>query len=170
MDSNATAQPMDENTAARRPDVFEGDYEPSPVQSIREQVALYEASGGTEGNTREARPIVILATLGAKSGKVRKSPIIRLEDNGVYLAVASAAGSLNNPSWYANLITHPEVRVQDGGVTLHLRAREVFGTEKQHWWEVAERIWPHYPEYRERAAGRDIPLIVLEPRSATGVS
>jgi deazaflavin-dependent oxidoreductase (nitroreductase family) len=145
------------------PDCFTGEYEPSPVPRIRDQVARYEASDGTEGNTLEDRPVVILTTIGAKSGKVRKNPIMRIEDNGSYIAVASAAGAPKNPSWYGNLIAHPNVLIQDGGAVLHLRAREVFGTEKQYRWVVAERFWPHYPEYRHLAAGREIPLVVLEP-------
>jgi deazaflavin-dependent oxidoreductase (nitroreductase family) len=144
-------------------DLLEGEYEPSPVPRVRDQVALYEATGGTEGNTLEDRPVVILTTLGTKSRKVRKNPIMRIEDNGIYVAVASAGGAPKNPAWYANLVTHPDVLVQDGATVLHLRAREVSGTDKQHWWEVAERFWPYYPQYRERAADREIPVVLLEP-------
>jgi deazaflavin-dependent oxidoreductase (nitroreductase family) len=143
--------------------LLDGEYEPSPVRRIRDQVALYEATKGTEGDTLEDRPVVILTTIGAKSGKVRKDPIMRTEDNGTYVAAASAAGAPKNPSWYANLIAHPDVLVQDGSDVIQLRARELFGTEKQQWWPVAERFWPHYPEYRQRAAGREIPLVLLEP-------
>jgi deazaflavin-dependent oxidoreductase (nitroreductase family) len=142
---------------------FDGEYEPSPVPRIRDQVALYEATQGAEGSTLDDRPVVILTTIGAKSGKVRKNPIMRIEDNGIYVATASAAGAPKNPSWYRNVIAYPDVLVQDGADLLHLQAREVFGTERQQWWDVAERFWPHYPEFRERAAGREIPLILLEP-------
>jgi deazaflavin-dependent oxidoreductase (nitroreductase family) len=144
-------------------DLFAGEYEPSPVSRVRDQVALYEATAGTQGNTLEDRPVVILTTIGSKSGKVRKNPVMRIENNGTYIAVASAQGAPENPSWYGNLITYPDVLIQDGDAVLHLRAREVFGAEKQHWWAVAETFWPHYPEYRQRAAGREIPLILLEP-------
>jgi deazaflavin-dependent oxidoreductase (nitroreductase family) len=144
-------------------DLFDAEYEPSPVPRISEQVALYEATVGTQGNVLEGRPVVILTTIGARSGKVRKNPVMRIEDNGTYIAVASAGGAPNNPAWYINLITYPDVLVQDGGAVLHLRAREVSGTEKQRWWPVAEHFWPHYPEYRQRAAGRAIPLVLLEP-------
>jgi deazaflavin-dependent oxidoreductase (nitroreductase family) len=133
------------------------------VPRIREQVALYEATDGTDGNTLEGRPVVILTSFGAKSGNVRKNPIMRVVDNGIYVAVASAGGAPTNPSWYGNLVAHPDVLVQDGSDVLHLRAREVFGAEKQQRWAVAERFWPHYPEYRQRAAGREIPLLLLEP-------
>jgi len=90
------------------------------VPRIREQVALYEATDGTQGNTLEDRPVVILTTVGAKSGKVRKNPVIRIEDHGIYVAVASAAGAPNNPAWYGNLTTHPDVLLQDGVVVLPL--------------------------------------------------
>jgi deazaflavin-dependent oxidoreductase (nitroreductase family) len=153
----------DATAPAGAQDVFDGEYEPSPVPRVREQVARYEATDGTEGNTLEDRPVVILTTIGAKSGKVRKNPIMRIEENGSYVAAASAGGAPNNPSWYGNLIVHPDVLVQDGGDVIHLRARELCGAEKQRWWLVAERFWPHYPEYRELAAGREIPLILLEP-------
>jgi deazaflavin-dependent oxidoreductase (nitroreductase family) len=148
--------------------LFDGEYEPSPVPRIRDQVALFEATDGTEGNTLEDRPVVILTTVGAKSVKVRKNPVMRIEDNGIYVAVASAGGASKNPSWYANLIAHPDVLVQDGSDVTRLRAREVLGTEKQHWWVVAERFWPHYPEYRRLAAGREIPLVLLEPIAPNG--
>jgi deazaflavin-dependent oxidoreductase (nitroreductase family) len=142
---------------------FARGYEPSPVPRIRDQVALYEETGGTQGNTLEDRPVVILTSVGAKSGRVRKNPIMRIEDNGIYVAVASAAGAPTNPAWYGNLVAHPDVLIQDGAEVIHLHAREVFGDEKQRWWAVAESFWPHYPEYRRLAAGREIPLLLLEP-------
>jgi deazaflavin-dependent oxidoreductase (nitroreductase family) len=160
---NQNVRATDAAAPAGAQDLFDNEYEPSPVPRIRDQVARYEASDGTEGNTLEDRPVVILTTIGSKSGKVRKNPIMRIEDNGSYVAAASAGGAPKNPSWYANLIAHPDVLVQDGGEVIRLRARELFGAEKQHWWPVAERFWPHYPEYRERAAGREIPLVLLEP-------
>jgi deazaflavin-dependent oxidoreductase (nitroreductase family) len=151
------------NAPSGAQELFDGEYEPSPIERIRNQVALYESTQGTQGNTLEDHPVVILTTIGSKSRKVRKNPIMRIQEDGIYVAVASAAGSPKNPSWYSNLLVHPEVRLQDGSEIHRLRAREVFGEEKQRWWQVAERFWPHYPEYRERAAGREIPLILLEP-------
>jgi deazaflavin-dependent oxidoreductase (nitroreductase family) len=112
---------MNTPAGAQRP--FDGEYVPSPVSRIRDQVALYEATDGTQGNTLEDRPVVILTTIGAKTSKVRKNPIMRIEDDGTYLAVASAAGAPDNPAWYANLTAHPDVLVQDGAAALHLRAR-----------------------------------------------
>jgi F420H(2)-dependent quinone reductase len=142
---------------------FDGEYVPSPDERVREQVSAYEASGGVEGGTLEDKPVVILTSLGAKSGKVRKNPVMRIVDGDRYVAVASAAGSPKNPSWYANLVAHPVVRLQDGAVIRQFRAREVAGEEKTHFWAVAERFWPHFPEYRRLAQGRDIPIMVLEP-------
>lgn len=142
--------------------LLDGEYEPSPIARIRDQVALYEATDGVEGGTLEGRPVVILTSVGAKSGKVRKNPIMRISQDGVYVAVASAAGATANPSWYANLVAHPRVRVQDGAIVSERLAREVRGDEKTRYWAVAESFWPHFPEYRERAGGRDIPIFVLE--------
>jgi deazaflavin-dependent oxidoreductase (nitroreductase family) len=106
---------------------------------------------------------VILTSVGAKSGKVRKNPVMRIVDGDRYVAVASAGGSPTNPSWYANLVAHPRVRLQDGASVKEFTAREVTGDEKRYYWTVAERFWPHFPEYRRLAGGRDIPIMVLEP-------
>ncbi len=144
------------------PNPLDGVYEPSPIPRISDQVARYEASDGVEGGTLEDRPVIILTSIGAKSGAVRKNPVMRIVDGDTYVAVASAAGAAANPSWYANLAAHPRVRIQDGAVVSERMAREVSGEEKARWWTVAERFWPHFPEYRERAVGRDIPVFLLE--------
>ncbi len=138
-------------------------YVPSPSERVRDQVALYEATDGVEGGTLEDRPVVILTTTGAKSGSVRKNPVMRIEDHGTYIAVASAAGSPSNPSWYYNLLARPDLTLQDGADIYQLRAREVSGEEKQRIWAFAETKWPHFPEYRSRTT-RNIPILVLEPR------
>jgi F420H(2)-dependent quinone reductase len=138
-------------------------YVPSPSDRVREQVALYEATGGVEGGTLEGRPVVILTTIGAKTGSVRKNPVMRIKQGDTYVAVASAAGAPTHPAWYRNLIAHPQVTLQDGATVHHLRAREAHGAEKARWWEVAERFWPHFPEYRAKAGDRDIPVMLLEP-------
>jgi deazaflavin-dependent oxidoreductase (nitroreductase family) len=147
------------NTASR----LDGEYVPSPVARVRKQVEDYEASGGVEGATLQGRPVVILTSLGATSGKVRKNPVMRIVDGDRYVAVASNGGAPESPSWYTNLVTHPSVRIQDGATVKDLRAREVSGEEKQRYWAIAEQFWPHFPEYRRLAAGRDIPIMVLEP-------
>jgi deazaflavin-dependent oxidoreductase (nitroreductase family) len=144
-----------------------GGYLPSPSERVRTQVADYEASGGVEGATLEGSPVVILTSVGAKSGKVRKNRVMRIVDGDRYVAVASARGSPTNPSWYANLVAHPTARLQDGATVREFHAREVSGEEKRYYWLVAERFWPHFPEYRRLAAGRDIPIMVLEPIAPT---
>jgi deazaflavin-dependent oxidoreductase (nitroreductase family) len=145
---------------------LDGEYVPSPVERVRKQVADYEASGGVEGGTLEGRTVVILTSVGAKSGKVRKNPVMRIVDGDRYVAVASAGGSTTNPSRYTNLVAHPRVRLQDGASVEEFAAREVSGDEKRYYWTVAERFWPHFPEYRQRSGGRDIPIVVLEPIAA----
>lgn len=145
---------------------LDGEYAPSPSDRVRKQVCAYEASAGVEGGTLEDRPVVILTSVGAKSGLVRKNPVMRIVDGENYVAVASAGGSPTNPSWYANLVAHPHVRIQDGADVREFLAREVTGDEKTYFWAVAERFWPHFPEYRESAQGRDIPILLLEPAAA----
>ena len=127
-----------------------------------EQVALYEATDGREGATLEGRPVVILTTVGAKTGQLRKNPVMRIKDGDTYLAVASAAGATSHPAWYRNLVANPDVRLQDGASVHSLRARETYGAEKARMWLIAEQFWPHFPEYRARAGQREIPVIVLE--------
>ena len=141
---------------------LQGQYEPSPSDRVREQVARYEATNGKEGGTLEGRPVVILTTRGAKTGKLRKTPLIRIEQDGTYAVVASAGGAPRHPRWYHNVTADPLVRLQDGEKIQWMRARELSGEEKARWWTVAESRWPHFPEYRATAQ-RDIPILVLEP-------
>ena len=138
-------------------------YEPSPSDRVREQVSLYEATDGREGGTLEGRPVVILTTVGAKTGNTRKNPVMRIKEGDVYVAVASNAGAPTHPAWYRNVVVHPELSLQDGATVHRVRAREVHGDEKAHWWGVAERDWPHFPEYRVKAGDREIPVMLLEP-------
>jgi deazaflavin-dependent oxidoreductase (nitroreductase family) len=137
-------------------------YVPSPTDRVRDQVARYEATDGADGGTLEGRPVVILTTIGARTGAVRKTPVMRIPFGADYLAVASNAGAPADPAWYRNLTAHPDVWVQDGPVKRQFRARQVFDEEKSRMWAVAERYWPHFPEYRARAGERDIPVVVLE--------
>ena len=138
-------------------------YLPSASERVSDQVARYEASNGVDGGTLEGRPVVILTTIGARTGAIRKNPVIRIPNGDNYIAVASYAGAANHPAWYRNLIAHPDVWVQDGAVKRRLRAREVFGEEKTRMWAIAEQYWPHFPEYRAKAGAREIPVLVLEP-------
>ncbi|MFI6366250.1 nitroreductase family deazaflavin-dependent oxidoreductase [Nocardia sp. NPDC050630] len=138
-------------------------YLPSPHDRAREQAARYEATSGREGGTLDGRPVVILTTTGARTGHIRKNPIMRIKDGDTYVAVASNGGATTNPSWYHNLIAHPEVWLQDGEMIHRFRAREVRGEEKARWWVVADRAWSHFAAFRAEAGDREIPVIVLEP-------
>ncbi len=137
-------------------------YVPSPSERVRDQVARYEATGGVEGGELGGLPVIILTTTGARSGNTRKNPVMRVEQDGVYAAIASYAGNPENPQWYRNLLAHPYATVQDGPRIRRVRAREVFDEEKQGWWAVADALNPNYARYRA-SAGRDIPILALEP-------
>jgi deazaflavin-dependent oxidoreductase (nitroreductase family) len=151
-----------------------GEYEPNPTQFVADQVELYESSGGTEGTTlsvlvvspedekKKDLPVVILTTLGAKSGKIRKSPLMRVEHNGIYAVVASMAGAPKHPVWYHNVVADPRVELQDGPVRQDMLAREVTGDEKAVWWARAVEAFPDYAEYQKNT-DRQIPVFVLEP-------
>jgi deazaflavin-dependent oxidoreductase (nitroreductase family) len=156
------------NESANTPETGSGadtgpEYVPSPSERVRDQVALYEATGGAEGGELGGLPVIILTTAGARSGQTRKTPIMRVEQDGVYAAIASYAGRPANPQWYHNLVAHPEATVQDGPRRHRVRARELSGEEKQRWWVVADTLNPNYAEYRSTAGGRDIPILALEP-------
>ena len=138
-------------------------YLPSSSDRVRDQVDRYEASDGADGGTLEGRPVVILTTVGGRTGAIRKNPVMRIPHGAGYIAVASNAGAATHPAWYRNLIANPDVWVQDGAVKQRLGAREVFGAEKARLWAVAEQYWPHFPEYRASAGAREIPIVVLEP-------
>jgi deazaflavin-dependent oxidoreductase (nitroreductase family) len=140
---------------------LEGEYEPSPWDLVADQVRQYEESGGTQGNTLEGKPVVILTTRGAKTGKLRKTPLMRVEHDGAYAVVASMGGAPKHPVWYHNLVANPEVTVQDGSDVLDLRAREVTGEEKATWWRYATEVWPDYDKY-QASTDREIPVFVLE--------
>ncbi|MBW8793695.1 MAG: nitroreductase family deazaflavin-dependent oxidoreductase [Streptomyces sp.] len=144
---------------------LEGEYEPSPAAWVREQVELYESSGGKEGTTLmdTGLPVILLTTLGAKSGKIRKTPLMRVEHDGKYAVVASQGGAPKHPVWYFNIKSHPVVELQDGPVKQDMTAREVTGAEKAEWWERAVAAYPPYADYQKKTS-REIPLFVLEPK------
>ncbi|MGW1886019.1 nitroreductase family deazaflavin-dependent oxidoreductase [Streptomyces sp. NPDC001970] len=139
-----------------------GEYQPSPETWVREQVELYESSGGTEGTTLRGRPVIILTTRGAKSGRIRKSPLMRVEHDGRYAVVASLGGAPKHPVWYHNIVADPRVELQDGPMRQDMTAREVTGEEKAQWWARAVETWPDYAEYQKKT-DREIPVFVLEP-------
>ena len=142
-----------------------GEYEPSTAQWVRDQVDLYERSGGKEGTTLRGLPVIILTTKGAKSGKIRKTALMRVEHDGTYAAVASLGGAPKHPVWYYNVLANPHVELQDGPVKQDMKAREVTGEEKALWWERAVAAYPDYADY-QRKTERQIPLFVLEPLGA----
>jgi F420H(2)-dependent quinone reductase len=141
-----------------------GEYEPSTIDWVREQVERYEASGGTEATTLRdtGMPVVVVTSVGAKSGKLRKNPLMRVEHEGRYAAVASMGGQPTHPVWYYNLLAHPQVELQDGPAKQDMVAREVTGSEKAEWWERAVAAFPPYADYQRRTR-REIPVFVLEP-------
>ncbi|MDX2707140.1 nitroreductase family deazaflavin-dependent oxidoreductase [Streptomyces sp. PA03-6a] len=141
---------------------LEGEYEPSPQTWAREQVERYESSGGTEGTTMRDLPVVILTTRGAKSGKIRKTPLMRVEHGGQYAVVASLGGAPKNPVWYHNVVADPRVELQDGPERQDMTAREVSGEEKALWWDRAVEAFPDYADYQKKT-DREIPVFVLEP-------
>jgi F420H(2)-dependent quinone reductase len=145
-----------------------GEYEPSTAKWVRDQVERYEATGGREANTLRdtGRPIVIFTTRGAKSGKIRKFALMRVEHGGAYAMVASQGGAPQHPGWYFNVTAHPdELMVQDGPEPFDAVARELAGAERQEWWDRAVEAYPPYAEYQRRT-DRLIPVLLAEPRGA----
>jgi deazaflavin-dependent oxidoreductase (nitroreductase family) len=144
---------------------IEGEYGPSPAQWVRDQVELYESSGGTQGTTlRETGlPVVVITNRGAVTGKIRKTPLMRVEHDGRYLAVGSQGGAPRDPKWVANLRADPAVQVQDGPGRQPMIAREITGAERDEWWQRAVEAFPPYADYQKRTS-RVIPVFVLEPR------
>ncbi|MCL7380700.1 nitroreductase family deazaflavin-dependent oxidoreductase [Streptomyces sp. 35G-GA-8] len=141
---------------------LEGEYEPSTLPMAREQVELYEGSGGKKGTTLNGLPVIVLTTRGAKSGKIRKSPLMRVEHEGVYAAVGSMGGAPKHPVWYHNLVADPRAELQDGPERQDMIAREVTGDEKTLWWKRAVEAFPPYAEYQTKT-DREIPVFLLEP-------
>src|SRR5215472_5827805 len=141
-----------------------GNYEPSPRSWVRDQVELFESSGGTQGTTLldTGLPVVIVTSIGARTGKVRTTPLMRVEHEGTYAAVASLGGAPKHPVWYYNLLRNPRVEVQDGARRMELVARELSGAERAQWWERAVAAYQPYAEYQTKTS-RQIPVFVLEP-------
>jgi F420H(2)-dependent quinone reductase len=141
---------------------LQGEYEPSSQKWVRDQVQEYEGSGGKSGTTLRGVPVIVITSMGAKSGRLRKNPVMRVEHDGVYAAVASKGGAPAHPSWYRNLVEHPLVEVQDGEAKGDYTARELSGDERETWWTRAVEIWPDYAEYQTKTE-RQIPVFALEP-------
>jgi deazaflavin-dependent oxidoreductase (nitroreductase family) len=144
-----------------------GEYEPSTQQWVRDQVERYEATGGGEANTLRdsGLPVAIFTTRGNKSGKIRKTPLMRVEHDGAYAMVASDGGSPKHPVWYHNIKADPEaLMVQDGPEPFDAQARELSGQEREVWWERAVAAYPPYAEY-QRKTDRLIPVFLAERRA-----
>jgi F420H(2)-dependent quinone reductase len=141
---------------------LEGEYEPSPWEWVRDQVDLYERTGGREGGTLEGKPVVVLTTRGRRTGQLRKSPLMRVEHDGRYAVIASQGGAPKHPVWYLNLLADPQVTLQDGDRVFDMRARVASGDEKREWWKRATDTWPAYDQYQAKT-DREIPLVILEP-------
>jgi deazaflavin-dependent oxidoreductase (nitroreductase family) len=139
-----------------------GEYDPSPEKWVRDQVETYESSGGTQGTTLKGVPVVVVTSVGAKSGKLRKNPVMRVEHDGTYALVASKGGAASHPTWYHNLMAHPVVELQDGPDRRDFKVRVVEGEERAAWWERAVEVWPAYAEYQTKT-DREIPVFVAEP-------
>jgi len=139
-----------------------GEYEPSTMDWAREQAEKIMQSGGTEATELNGRPIILLTTVGAKTGKLRKTPLMRVEHQGQYAVVASLGGAPKHPVWYHNIKKNPRVELQDKTVTKEYDAREVFGEEKAEWWERAVEAFPDYADYQKKTE-REIPVFVLTP-------
>jgi deazaflavin-dependent oxidoreductase (nitroreductase family) len=139
-----------------------GEYEPSTSDWARKQAELYESSGGTKGTGMRGMPVVVVTSVGAKSGKLRKTPLMRVEHDGEYAAVASLGGAPKHPVWYYNLKKQPHVELQDGTEKQDYIAREVTGEEKAIWWERSVAAYPDYADYQKKTT-REIPVFVLTP-------
>ena len=140
-----------------------GTYVPSAAEWVRNQVAEYEASDGEKAGTLPGTnyPIVVITSVGSSSGNLRKNPVMRVERDGAYLAVASKGGAPEDPAWADNFRQHPEVELQDKAEKHTYRVRELSGDERADWWEHAVATWSTYAEY-ERKTDREIPLFLLE--------
>ena len=139
---------------------LEGEYAPSTADWARTQAELFEASDGAKGADLRGMPIIVLTSVGAKSGQLRKTALMRVEHEGEYAVVASLGGAPKNPVWYFNLVKNPDVELQDGAVKADYRAREVTGEEKAEWWERAVAAYPPYADY-QADTDRQIPVFVL---------
>jgi deazaflavin-dependent oxidoreductase (nitroreductase family) len=142
---------------------LDGEYEPSTWDWVRDQVELYERSGGTQANTftDTGLPVVIMTSRGSRSGKLRKTPVMRVEHDGRYAAVGSQGGAPTNPNWVHNLRTDPHIELQDGAEKWDMTAREVTGDERAEWWVRAVAAYPSYADYQRRTE-REIPVFVVE--------
>ena len=145
---------------------LKGTYAPSTSDWAREQTERFEASNGAEGNTLRGMPIIVVTSVGAKSGKLRKTPLMRVEHDGRYALIASKGGAPEHPVWYWNINKNPHVELQDGPVKKDYLAKEVSGEQREIWWQRAVEAYPDYAEYQQKT-DREIPVFVLTPMEDT---
>ncbi len=141
---------------------LDGEYEPSPEKWVRDQVELFESSGGTDGTTMRGMPVVIVTSRGSKSGKLRKNPVMKVEHEGSYAVVASKGGAPEHPTWYYNMRDDPHVELQDGPLLRDMVAHIAHGAEREAWWERAVAAYPDYADYAKKT-DREIPVFVVDP-------
>ena len=139
-----------------------GEYEPGTSAWSSKHIERYESTNGDEGGDLQGRPVIVLTSVGAKSGKLRKIPLMRVEHDGTYAVVASLGGAPSNPAWYYNLKKNPHVELQDRATKRDYSAHEATGDEKSVWWERAVETWPDYAKYQLKT-DRQIPVFVLDP-------
>ena len=139
-----------------------GEYAPSTASWARKQADIYEATDGARASDLRGRPVIVMTSIGAKTGKLRKTALMRVEHDGIYAVVASLGGAPKNPVWYHNLKANPHVELQDGPTKRDYLAREASGEERSVWWDRAVEAWPDYAKYQTRTT-RQIPVFVLEP-------
>ncbi|KZE42897.1 nitroreductase family deazaflavin-dependent oxidoreductase [Microbacterium sp. T32] len=139
-----------------------GQYLPSTSEWARSQAETFEATGGREGAELRGVPIIVLTTVGAKTGGLRKTALMRVEHDGRYLVVASKGGAPEHPAWFYNIVKNPRVELQDGDVKREYDAHQAEGTERDEWWARAVAVWPDYAEYQKKTERR-IEIFVLEP-------
>ncbi len=139
---------------------LQGEYVPSTTDFVRQQVEDYERTGGAEGGEMLGLPVIILTTLGASSGKIRKTPLMRVEADGEYAVVASKGGAPDHPAWYNNVVANPVVELQDGPERHDYLARELTGHEREAWWAKCVEAFPQYADYATKT-DRTIPVFLL---------
>ena len=142
-----------------------GEYKPSTSDWARKQAEAFEASNGAKANTLRGKPVIVLTTVGAKTGGLRKTALMRVEHDGRYAVVASKGGAPDEPKWAENMRRHPHVELQDGDVKRDYTARELTDDERTAWWSRATEVWPDYDNYQTKT-DRQIAVFVLEPRDA----
>lgn len=141
---------------------LDGEYAPSTAAWARTQAERFVATDGRQGGLLRGRPVIVLTSVGRRTGKLRKTALMRVEHEGRYAVVASLGGAARHPVWYHNIVAHPLVELQDGAVKRDYVAREVEGAERDQWWARAVETWPDYATYARKTA-RVIPVLVLEP-------